>query len=208
MKTGTTSTGTSTSGLSQAAENNKDYILEKLTDLFSREGVVLEIGSGTGQHAVHFSTRLTHLCWQPTDQGEYLSTLKENLLPVMVSNMSKPLLLDVIDEHWPISDVDYVYSANTLHIMSSDHVECFMRGVGTVLKAGGLLVVYGPFKYGGEFTTDSNARFDIWLKGRDVQSGIRDIEMIKALASDNGLSYLHDYKMPANNQLLVFQKTH
>jgi cyclopropane fatty-acyl-phospholipid synthase-like methyltransferase len=211
LKTGTTitestSTVTAINGLSQAAENNKDFILERLLDLFRREGVVLEIGSGTGQHAIHFATKLAHLTWQPTDQGEYLPLLKENLLPITLANMRQPLSLDVIDDQWPIANVDYVYSANTLHIMSSEHVEYFMRGVGTALKPEGLLVVYGPFKYGGEFTTDSNANFDSWLKNRDALSGIRDIESIKQLASDNGMSYLHDYKMPANNQLLAIQK--
>ncbi len=194
------------SGLSQAAENNKGVILEKLKDFFTREGIVLEIGSGTGQHAAHLAANLPHLTWQPTDRGDYLPVLIENLVEMKPSNVCQPRSLDVEDETWVLDEADYVFSANTLHIMSADHVEHFMRGVGRVLKPDGLLVVYGPFKYNGEFTTASNARFDRWLKDRDELSGVRDIDTIEQLALDNGLSFRHDFLMPANNQLLVFRK--
>ena len=191
---------------SQAAENNKEVILEKLRGFFVNEGVVLEIGSGTGQHAVHFASDLTHLVWQPSDQGEYLATLIDNIKRMTLLNIRQPLSLGVAMEQWPVSEVDYVYSANTLHIMSSGCVELFMCGVGSVLTPRGLLIVYGPFKYDNEFTTESNAKFDLWLKGRDAQRGIRDIEMIRQLATDSDLVLKHDFGMPANNQLLVFQK--
>ena len=194
------------SGFSQPAENNKEYILEKLREFFDKEGTVLEIGGGTGQHAVHFAMNLPHLVWQSSDRGDYLPLLQENLAKMALSNLRQPLCLDVMDKIWPITRADYIFSANTLHIMSAEHAEHFMRGVGATLKRSGLLIVYGPFKYDGEFTTASNASFDLWLKSRDVKSGIRDIEEIKRLAGENDLSFLHDFAMPANNQLLVFCK--
>jgi cyclopropane fatty-acyl-phospholipid synthase-like methyltransferase len=193
-------------GLSQAAENNKDHILEKLREFFNKEGLVLEVGSGTGQHAIHLATNLPHLTWQPTDRGDYLSMLKENLAQSLPVNLCQPLCLDVEDATWCCTEADYIFSANTLHIMSAAHVAQFMRGAGASLKPHGKLAVYGPFKYDGEFTTESNADFDVWLKGRDSRSGIRDAETIRKLASDNDLEFLRDFPMPANNQLLVFQK--
>lgn len=192
---------------SRPADNNKAHILEKLVGLYLAPGIVLEIGSGSGQHAVYCGHHLPHLIWQPTDRAEYLQNLRYNVSELAPSNVNLPLALDVIQEDWPLSEVDYVYSANTLHIMSEDQVTRLIEGVGRILKNNGLLVVYGPFKYNGNFTTDSNARFDLWLKDRDSHSGVRDFESIKQLAADNGMNLQHDFSMPANNQLLVFCKT-
>lgn len=191
---------------SQAAENNREYILAELRGLFTHTGVVLEIGSGSGQHAVYFAENLAHLTWQPTDRGEYVSGLALNIAELAGENIRKPLVLDVADRIWPVSEVDYVFSANALHIMSANHGMDLVEGVGKTLKQGGLLVLYGPYKYGDEFTTESNAKFDLWLKSRDPVSGIRDIEWLQQLAADAGLSLAQDIPMPANNQLLVFQK--
>ncbi len=191
---------------SHPSENNKDAILEQLRDLLVQPGLVLEIGSGSGQHAIYFSQNLAHLEWQPTDRGDYYPGLEVNIASLAGENVRVPQPLDVSDEEWPVSDVDYVYSANSVHIMSKACVECLVAGVSKVLKPDGLLILYGPYKYGGEFTTESNAKFDQWLKGRDPDSGIRDIEWVRSIALAAGLVFQKDVSMPANNQLLVFAR--
>lgn len=190
---------------SQAAENNSTPILAQLTILFRHAGSVLEIGSGSGQHALAFSKHLPHLRWQPADQGEYFAGLVANIAAAGVQNVLSPVHLNV-QEQWPEANYDYAYSANVLHIMPNELINPFFAGIGNVLKAGGLCCVYGPFKYKGEFTSESNANFDLWLKNNNPLSGIRDIEEIITLAEQHALSLLHDLKMPANNQLLVFKK--
>ncbi len=191
---------------SQAAENNSTPILAQLTILFRHAGSVLEIGSGSGQHALAFSKHLPHLRWQPADQGEYFAGLVANIAAAGVQNVLSPVHLNV-QEQWPEANYDYAYSANVLHIMPNELINPFFAGNGNVLKAGGLCCVYGPFKYKGEFTSESNANFDLWLKNNNPLSGIRDIEEIITLAEQHALSLLHDLKMPANNQLLVFKKS-
>lgn len=191
---------------SQAAENNSTPILAQLTILFRHAGSVLEIGSGSGQHALAFSKHLPHLRWQPADQGEYFAGLVANIAAAGVQNVLSPVHLNV-QEQWPEANYDYAYSANVLHIMPNELINPFFAGIGNVLKAGGLCCVYGPFKYKGEFTSESNANFDLWLKNNNPLSGIRDIEEIITLAEQHALSLLHDLKMPANNQLLVFKKS-
>ncbi len=191
---------------SQPSENNKDAILEQLRALIVQPGLVLEIGSGSGQHAVYFTENLPHLSWQPTDRGDYYAGLQINIAALAGSNVCAPQPLDVSDEEWPVSDVDYVFSANSVHIMPEGSVEDLITGASKILKPDGLLILYGPYKYGGEFTTESNANFDQWLKRRDPASGIRDIEWVKSLALDAGLIFLKDVSMPANNQFLVFSR--
>lgn len=191
---------------SNAAESNKKYILSELRKLFKYPGLVLEIGSGSGQHAVYFAENLNHLTWQPTDTGEYAPALQMNIKEMSGVNVRTPLTLDVADETWPVNNVDYVYCANALHIMSTDHGKNLIEGVGRILNVGGVLVLYGPYKQEGEYTTKSNADFDLWLKDRNEQSGLRDVEWIRQLASHAGMAFLLNIPMPANNQLLVLQK--
>ena len=188
---------------SQASENNKLPILQVLTQYLPAINSLLEIGGGTGQHAVFFAAQFPHLRWQssdlPTNVGNLNLRLQQASLPLA-------LALDVNDNSWGVEQFDAIFSANSLHIMSASSVEKFFAGVGRHLKPAGLLFVYGPFKYGGEFTTDSNAHFDLWLKQRDPHSGIRDIEWINTLAQAVGLQLLQDNSMPANNQLLVWRR--
>jgi cyclopropane fatty-acyl-phospholipid synthase-like methyltransferase len=189
---------------SEACERNKQPILGILRDKLAGSTRVLEIGSGTGQHAVHFARHLRHLVWQPTDRADYLQDLAARIAEEGTPNLLAPLELDVLLERWPPVAADAVYSANTLHIMSWPEVEAFFSGVGQTLAAGGVLVVYGPFRYAGKFTSGSNAAFDCSLRGRDPASGIRDIEAVNRLAETQGLTLAADHAMPANNQLLVW----
>jgi SAM-dependent methyltransferase len=189
---------------SEACERNKGPILAVLREVFAERSHVIEIGAGTGQHAVHFARHLPHLTWQPTDCSEYLAGLAARVAAEGPPNLLAPLELDVLQPGWPTLQADAVYSANTLHIMDWAAVEAFFRGAGRLLAGGGTLAVYGPFRYGGRFTTDSNAAFDRMLRERDPLSGIRDVEAVDALATEAGLEFQRDFRLPANNQLLTW----
>jgi cyclopropane fatty-acyl-phospholipid synthase-like methyltransferase len=191
---------------SEAAERNKAPILAILAQAFAHSRRVLEIGSGTGQHAVHFAAHLPHLTWQPTDRGEYLEGLRARLAREGTPNLRPPLELDVRNLPWQVEPVDAIFTANTLHIMSRSAVEDLFRGVGAVLVAPAVLCIYGPFRYNGQYTSASNAEFDRYLKARDPQSGLRDFTDVNTLSSQQGLSLLADHSMPANNQLLIWHK--
>jgi len=199
--------------LSEACERNKGPILGVLRQVLAESHRVLEIGSGTGQHAVHFSTHLPHLMWQPTDQGEYLPLLGRRLQLERPANLLDALELDVRTHPWPVGPVDAVFTANTLHIMDWAAVEDLFRGIGDVLGTDGaqgaahpcVLCVYGPFRYRGRYTSESNVAFDRFLQDRDPRSGIRDFDAVDALARSRGLHLQADHSLPANNQLLVWQ---
>lgn len=192
--------------ISEACERNKGPILRVLTDAFARSHAVLEIGSGTGQHAVYFATHLPHVSWQPSDCGEYLPGLYERITAEGPPNLRPAIELDVREQPWKVEPVDAIFTANTLHIMGWDAVENFFRGVGEALISPGVLCIYGPFRYRGHYTSPSNADFDRYLKSRDPDSGIRDFEDVNILASAQGLVLSADHAMPANNQLLVWAK--
>jgi SAM-dependent methyltransferase len=192
--------------LSAACERNKDPILEVLRVRFADRAQVLEIGSGTGQHAVHFARALAHLSWHPTEQLAYLADLAERVKLEGGHNLRPPTLLDVTQAVWPVRSVDAMFTANTLHIMSWAEVIALYRGVGAVLAPGGVFCVYGPFRYDGRYTSDSNQEFDRMLQERDPQSGLRDIQAITALAEQYGLILDADHDLPANNRLVVFTK--
>jgi len=191
---------------SDACERNKAPILEVLRAAFAGCTRVVEIGAGTGQHAVHFARHLPHLWWQPTDRAEHLPGLAARVAAEGPANLAAPVELDVLQAGWPAVRGDAVFSANTLHIMSWPAVAALFAGLPRVLEPGGVLAIYGPFKYQGRFTTDSNAAFDAMLRERDPQSGLRDFEAVNALAEVAGLVLATDHAMPANNQLLVWKK--
>jgi SAM-dependent methyltransferase len=190
---------------SDACERNKAPILEVLRGAFADRRRVIEIGAGTGQHAVHFARSLPHLSWQPTDRPEYLEGLAARIAAEGAPNVAAPLELDVLNEAWPAARADAVFSANTLHIMSWRAVEALFAGLPRILEPGGVLAIYGPFKYRGQFTTPSNAAFDAMLRERDPDNGLRDFESVDALAMSAGLEFQADHAMPANNQLLVWR---
>jgi SAM-dependent methyltransferase len=190
---------------SEACERNKDPILAVLRAAFASRRRVIEIGSGTGQHAVHFARHLPHLAWQPTDRAEFLDGLAARVAAEGPPNLLAPVELDVLAEPWPPLRGDALFSANTLHIMSWPAVEALFAGLPRLLEPGGVLAIYGPFRYAGRFTTPSNAAFDAMLRERDPASGVRDFEAVDALAVAAGLSLSADLAMPANNQLLVWR---
>lgn len=192
---------------SESCDQNREPILAVLREALADRHHVLEIGSGTGQHAVYFGAQLPHLRWQTADVRAHHSGIQAWLADGALPNVLPPLALDVNETDWHAGRYDAVFTANTLHIMSAAEVEKCFTGIGKVLVAGGVLVVYGPFNYHGQYTSESNARFDQWLKSRDPASGIRDFECVDALARQQGLTLAQDHAMPANNRTLVWTKT-
>lgn len=190
---------------SQASENNKSHILDKLTHCFADRRHVLEIGSGTGQHAVHFSANLPHLIWQTSDRVENHDGIRLWCNEFSNDNLRLPIALDVRQVEWP-SGFDAVYSSNTAHIMPWELTKRMLVKVGAVLPEGGIFALYGPFKYQGAFTSESNGNFDTFLKESNPSQGIRDFEKVNDVAKLAGLNLLDDYDLPANNRLLVWCK--
>jgi SAM-dependent methyltransferase len=195
-----------TYSVSEACERNKEPIRKILAQALVQSRKVLEIGSGTGQHAVHFAAHFPHLVWQPSDTGEYLTGLRERIRHEGPANLLAPLELDVRALPWKVGSVDALFTANTLHIMSWPTVRDLFRGLGPILTAPAVLCIYGPFRYDGKYTSPSNAEFDRFLQARDPQSGIRNFEDVNSLASEQGFTLIADHTMPANNQLLIWQK--
>src|SRR5205085_7336673 len=192
---------------SDACERNRDPILAVLRRVFADRTAVLEIGSGTGQHAAYFAPALPHLDWQPSDVAENLPSVRVWREEAQTPRLLEPIELDV-ERPFPALRVDAVFTANTLHIVSWPQVERMLAAIGELLPAAGTFAVYGPFNYGGKYTAPSNEAFDAWLRGRDPKSGLRDIEAIVALAERHRLVLKEDNAMPANNRLLVFRKSH
>ena len=192
---------------SEACERNREPILEILKGTFAEARTALEIGSGTGQHAVHFGAALPHLAWQTTDLPGNHAGIRMWLEEAGLNNVLPPLVLDVGADQWPVGNIDAVFTANTLHIMSWPEVGQLFAGIGRILNPGGAVCIYGPFNYHGAYTSDSNARFDAMLRTRDSASGIRDFEAVQELALQNGLKFEADHPMPANNRMVVFRRT-
>lgn len=188
-----------------ACERNRDPILDVLRRHFADCRSVLEVGSGTGQHAVHFAAALPWLTWQCTDLAPRLPGIRQWLDEAGLPNTPAPLPLDVAGT-WPAGPYQGVFSANIMHIVDWSKVASFFAGAGRVLGDAGVLVVYGPFNEGGTYTSESNRDFDAWLKARDPRSGIRDIEAVQSLAERAGLRAVDDVAMPANNRCLVWRR--
>lgn len=190
----------------ESCAQNQQVILDVLKTMLTESGTVLEIGSGTGQHAVFFTEHMPHLYWQPSDLVEQHAGMKMWLDEVEHNRIYPPLDIDVDNGPWPVNHIDYVFSANTTHIISSSQLENMLKYIGHCLKPDGLFLQYGPFNYNGNYTSDSNARFDAWLKQRDPDSGIKHFETLQEKAGEFGMEIFKDIEMPANNRILVWQK--
>lgn len=197
---------TSSKPFAPACERNQGPILEVLRQYFQDRRRVLEIGSGTGQHAVFFAPAFPNAIWQTSDVDENLPGTRLWLDEAALPNLPSPITLDVTGT-WPDARFDAVFSANSLHIMPWTAVEQFFAGVGRVLESDGILAVYGPFNYHGTYTSDSNREFDGWLKQRSALSAIRDFEAVDRLAQGIGCRLVKDHTMPANNRLLVWRRS-
>lgn len=190
----------------ESCVENGPPILEVLRRLLPGSAHVLEIGSGTGQHAVMFAGALGSLSWQPSDRSEMhpgmLMWIEEAGLPSLLS----PLALDVLEDAWPIEGFDAVFSANTAHIMPKSAVMAMFAGVAKLLPEGAPFLLYGPFMYNGRHTSESNARFDLWLKSVEPCRGVRDVTWLQEMAEPLGMRLDEDVAMPANNRILVWRK--
>ena len=191
---------------SEACERNKGPILEVLRKVFSKTETVLEIGSGTGQHAVHFSTHLSHLVWQPTELGENVAMLKSRIDLEGPENLLPAKELDVLRNNWELEKTDAVFIANVFQIAPIEVMHSCLIGTSNCLKRLGIFCVYGPFRFEGKFTSPNNAEFDSSLRANNPEWGIRDFEQLCQVAEERDFTFQHNYSMPANNQLLVFKK--
>ena len=167
---------------------------------------VLEIGSGTGQHAVYFAEHLPHITWQPTDQEVNLPGISLWVEEAKLENIKTPVPLDINDDPWPFRDIEAVFTANTLHIMGWEDVEIFYERLGRYLRPGAGFLSYGPFNINGTYTSESNARFDCWLKTQDPKSAIRDMDALESLGKKADITLLEKVPMPANNFTLIWEK--
>jgi hypothetical protein len=190
----------------ESCEKNQAEILDVLRIEFASSKKILEIASGTGQHAVYFGRALPHVSWQTSELPENHAGIQAWLDEAQLNNVLTPLELDVHTSVWPITSVDAIFNANTVHIISWQGVKKMFDGIGRVLSLGGVLCIYGAYNYGGKFTSESNERFDLWLKTRDPLSGVRDFEAVNQLAEAQGLQLLKDISMPGNNRTLVWQR--
>jgi cyclopropane fatty-acyl-phospholipid synthase-like methyltransferase len=190
----------------ESCEENKQPILQILQQEMTDSQRVLEIGTGTGQHAVFFAEQLPHLQWICSDLPENHAGIRLWLDEAGLRNTEGPLSIDA-RQTWPDIGFDSVFSANAIHIMSWQAVEGMVRNIGRLLPDGGKIYLYGPFMYEGQHTAESNARFDVWLKARDPQSGVRDVSDLGTLMDKENITLVRDYEMPVNNRILVWQKS-
>ena len=189
-----------------AAERNSGPILEVIRKVFADASSVLEIGSGTGQHAVHFGQAMPQLSWQTSDLEENHAGIRAWLDDAGLANVHDPIVVDVLTAELPASSYDAVYSANTTHVMHIEAVRKMFELVASVLRVGGVFCLYGPFRQDGAFNAASNAEFDAKLRGQDPAMGIRDLEDLDGFAGSNGLRRARLVSMPSNNHLVVWVK--
>lgn len=197
-----------------ATERNRNPILNVLKDWLPEAGTVLEIASGTGEHAVFFAPRITPVKWQPSNREiDQMESVTDWIAHSPSENLLPPVTLDVTEPLWPVEEAHYngapitaIFNANMIHISPWRTCEGLMAGAGRILPKGGRLFLYGPFKYDGEHTSRSNEEFDGWLKARDGEFGVRDIRDVMDEASKNGIRHLIARPMPANNFLHLFEK--
>lgn len=191
---------------SPSCERNKEPILAVLREILPVPGLVIEIGSGSGQHAVHFARGLPHVEWQPTDVADNLPGISAWRDEAGLVNLREPLALDLFSDRWPVAAAQAAVCINTIHIVSWEAVERLFAGAGRLLSPGGVMYVYGPYRYADRPLEPSNAEFDRWLKARDAVSGVRLFEDVNRLAEQSGLMLAGDRAMPANNRSIWWIK--
>ena len=189
-----------------ACERNKGPILEVLRRVFGDASDVLEIGSGTGQHAVWFASGLPHLVWRTSDLAHNHAGIDAWIDEARLDNVERPLTLDVRRKPWPLADAGGAFSANTAHIMQWSEVEAMCDGLAEVLSPGARFALYGPFAYDGRHTSASNAAFDRSLRAQDPGMGVRDIRDLERVADAGDMALEDDVAMPSNNRILVWRK--
>ena len=192
---------------SPAVARNREPILAVLRGILPNQGTVLEVASGTGEHAAFFAEHLPHLIWQPTDPDPTaLASIAAHRAAANLGNLCAPLVLDATASAWPLDKADAVVAINMIHISPWAASRGLMSGAARLLPAGGALYLYGPFKENGEHTTPSNAAFDASLRARDPQWGVRDVGDVMKLAAEHGFDFVKRVPMPANNLSLVFRR--
>lgn len=192
---------------SPSCERNREPILQVLREQLADRRQVLEIGSGTGQHAVHFAAALPHLVWQSSDRTGNLPGIRAWLDEAALPNTPAPLEFDV-GGTWPATPFDAIFSANTLHIMAWPEVQQLFARLPTISADDTRLIIYGPFNYNGRYSSDSNAEFDQWLQARGDHMAVRDAEAVDVLASGAGFNLIDDMAMPANNRCRIWRRKH
>lgn len=190
----------------EACLRNQRPILDVLGKYAPEKAFILEVGSGTGQHAAYMTANLPGIRWQPTELKERLDDIRQWRKHSPHEGFLEPLELDVAQDIWPARDADVVFSSNVVHFVSWPEVEKMFRGISRVLRAGGLLMLYGPYNYDGQYTSQGNVDLDQWLRERNPDSGIKDFEQVLLLARQHHLYLRADEEMPANNRTLIFQK--
>lgn len=193
--------------VSEACLRNQQPIAEVLASELADWSVVLEIGSGTGQHAAYLSEYMPKITWQPSEQASRIAAINAWRLRTVRDNFLPPLVLDVTQDLWPVKQVDAVFSANVLHCISWPKVRDMLAGIGRVLRLGGCAFFYGPFNYNGTFTSEGNRALDEWVRQEyEPQAGIKDFEQIVLAARREKLKLIKDIAMPANNRMLILRK--
>jgi SAM-dependent methyltransferase len=189
-----------------AAEKNKNAIFQSLLPLFGSASSVLEIGSGTGQHAVFFSENIPHCTWQCSETALNFDILKQGIVGCDTPNLKMPIVLDVRCDNWGLEQVDIIFSSNTAHFMPWSSFLKMLSGVFQTLKPGGFFCLYGPFHYRNKTASVGDYHLDKWLESQGQDLSIRNFEEVVTSAANNHLVYKDDFEMPANNHLLIFQK--
>lgn len=190
-----------------SCERNQEPILEVLKGLIHEDDKhLLEIGSGTGQHAVFMAPHFPNLQWHTSELLENYTGIKQWLQESQITNIAQPIEFELGQTAFPDIDIDVVFTANTLHIMSSKNVKILITQLGENLKHGAQIIIYGPFNYQGKYTCQSNADFDVWLKDQEQHRGIRNFEVIVEMMQSQNIELINDNAMPANNRLIHFKK--
>jgi cyclopropane fatty-acyl-phospholipid synthase-like methyltransferase len=192
--------------MTTAIERNRDPIKAVLQQYIVEDSSILEIGSGSGEHAVYFGKYFSKTKWVTSDQSINHEKIKQNLDKNSLENVEGPIKLKVGEDDFPPGSFDYVFTANTLHIMSWKESKTLFKLLGRRLREGCFVFIYGPFNYQGDFTSDSNKLFDQSLKQRNLKSGIRNFEDVLQNMNKVGFKLFKDHEMPANNRMLVFER--